>query len=246
VSAAASSSSRSGIKLGAEPRKLLILGGLLVVAVGVFLYNSGSDGGGSEAGGGSAAVRPNGAPAVAVNGGTRPRIRRRATQRNSERNTLRMQEVTVEAQRGNIDPTLRLDLLQRLKTVKFTGGNRSLFEAGPAAIAAAHAAPANVKVMPGPLPQNPGQPGGPAGSAQPQTAPIPLKFYGFSAPVNSPGPRRGFFLDGEDVVVANEGDTVKGRYHIVSLQPKTAEVEDTTTKNRQTLPIIPEMQSNGF
>ena len=76
-----------------------------------------------------------------------------------------MEEVTVEAARGDIDPTLRLDLLQRLKTVKFTAGNRNLFQAG-AVITPQMAAAKPVKIMPGPLPRpgiNPatGQPIGP-------------------------------------------------------------------------------------
>ena len=234
-----------GLKFGAEPRKLALLGGLLVVAVGAFLYNSSSDTGSSDAGS-SAAVHTPGVPASATPL-TRPRIRRRAAQRTSERNTLRMQEVTLEAQRGNIDPTLRLDLLQRLKGVKFTGGNRSLFESGPAAALPGQAGGQSVKITPGPLPQTPANTViNASGPLQPQFAPIPLKFYGFAAPANSMGPRRGFFLDDDNVVVADEGDTVKGHYRIVSLQPKAAEVEDTATKNRQTLTIIPESQPNAF
>jgi hypothetical protein len=147
-----------------------------------------------------------------------------------------MQEVTVEAQQGSIDPTLRLDLLQRLKGIKFAGAGRSLFEAGPAELPPQLAK--KVIVMPGARPGQAAAMPKPAGPPQPP--PITLQFYGFAAPATSSGVRRGFFLDEDEVLIANEGDTLKGRYHIVSLQPKSAEVEDTTTKNRQSLPITPE------
>ncbi|MFZ0589226.1 MAG: hypothetical protein WAM39_01970 [Bryobacteraceae bacterium] len=239
MSAAVSARIR-GMKLGAEPRKLAILGGLVALAVGAYFYNSGGDSAGSVSTG--TAVHP-ASTAPLESTAPHPHVRKRIHP--SDRNTLRMQEVTAEAQRGDIDPTLRLDLLQRLKGVKFTGASRSLFEPGPAVITPQMAAAKPVKIMPGPLPGHAGNPaGGPSGPAG--AAPIPLKFYGFAAPVNASGVRRGFFLDEDNVVVADEGETVKGRYRIISLQPKSAEVEDLLTKNRQSLPIVPEMASNAF
>jgi hypothetical protein len=229
------------MKLGAEPRKLIILGGLLAVAVVVLIYNSNSSDtpGGSTVGSvaRTAGSAPIGIPLQRQHG------KKRAVARTSERNTLRMKEVTVEAQQGEIDPTLRLDLLERLKGVKFTGGSRSLFEAGPAPMPAQLAAQ-KVTVMPGPLPQTPAQTANTPMPA-PGPPPITLKFYGFAAPVNAGGTRQGFFLDEDTIFVADEGQIVKGRYRIISLQPKSAEVEDVVTKSRQTLPITPEMQS-GF
>ena len=239
MSAAATSRSR-GMKLGAEPRKLAILGALLAVAAAVLIYNS-SDTGSTPSNTGST-TRATNAPATAP-AIPHPREHRRTAQRARDRKTLRMQEVTVEAQQGSIDPTLRLDLLQRLKNVKFAGPGRSLFEQGPAELPPQLAK--KVTVMPGPQPAQasvtPAKPAAPAGPP-----PITLKFYGFSAPVGTNGPRRGFFLDEDDVVIANEGDTIKGRYHIVSLQPKAAEVEDLMTKNRQSLPIASEGSGNAM
>lgn len=230
MSAAASPGSR-GLKLGAEPRKLALLGGLIVVVVLVWIYNSN----GTSPGPSNAATRATNA--TASSGASHPREHRRTAQRARDRKTLRMQEVTVEAQQGSIDPTLRLDLLQRLKGVKFAGAGRSLFEPGPAELPPQLAK--KVIVMPGAQPgQAAATAAGPA--AAPQPPPITLKFYGFAAPATSTGARRGFFLDEDEVLIANEGDTIKGRYHIVSLQPKSAEVEDLTTKNRQSLPIAPE------
>lgn len=237
MSAAVSS---RGMKLGAEPRKLAILGGLVVAAIVLFIYNSGDSG--STPSNSARTTRAVSTPAVATV--PHPREHRRTAQRGRDRKTLRMQEVTTEAQQGSIDPTLRLDLLARLKNVKFSGAARSLFEAGPAELPEQLAK--KVTVMPGPQPQQAAaaamqqRPVGP-----PQPPPITLKFYGFAAPATSTAPRKGFFLDGDDVVIANEGETVKGRYHIVSLQPKAAEVEDLTTKSKQSLPIASEGSAGG-
>ena len=237
MSAAATSGSR-GLKLGAEPRKLALLGGLIVVVILVWLYNRN----GTSSGPSNTAARTANAPA-ASSAAPHPREHRRTAQRARDRKTLRMQEVTVEAQQGSIDPTLRLDLLQRLKGIKFAGAGRSLFEAGPAELPPQLAK--KVIVMPD---ARPGQvaAAAPGPAAKPQPPPITLKFYGFAAPATSTGVRRGFFLDEDEVLIANEGDTIKGRYHVVSLQPKSAEVEDLTTKNRQSLPITPESGGNAL
>lgn len=231
-----------GMKLGAEPRKLAILVALVAAAVAMYFYNSTGD---SPRSSPSVSTTPSVATGTtsAASPATRTHPRRRL-QHTNDHNTLRMEEVTVEAARGDIDPTLRLDLLQRLKTVKLNAGSRNLFEQG-AVITPQMAAAKPVKIIPGPLPK-PGMnaAGQPIGPAQPP--PIPLKFYGFAAPINATGSRRGFFLDQDNVVVADEGETVKGRYRIISLQPKTAEVEDLVTKNQQSLPIVPETAPNAF
>ena len=53
--------------------------------------------------------------------------------------------------------------------------------------------------------------------------------------------RRAFFLDGDDILVAGENETVKNRYKIVRIGVNSAVVEDTTNKNQQTLPLIEEL-----
>lgn len=229
-----------GMKVGADRRKLMILGGLIVVAAVLFFYNSGSDVPGPQSSATSTRAVSSQPATPSTNSGRR--VRRRA-QRANEHNTLRMEEVTVEAARGDIDPTLRLDLLQRLKTVKFTGSRRNLFEPG-AIITPQMPAARPVKIMPGPLP-HPGAMNPVAMQAGPAPPPpIPLKFYGFAASAN--GSRRGFFLDQDNIVVADQGDIVKGRYRILSLEPKSAEVEDMMTRSRQNLSIVPEMRPSGF
>jgi hypothetical protein len=233
----AAAPSKAGLKFGAEPKKVAILAVLLVVAAGLLISNLTSSDPGSTnpvATVTHPAATPAAAPPVAQERSTR----RHLNQKSSEKNVLRMRTVTLEAQRGDIDPTLRLDLLARLKNVQLTGGERSLFEAGTSpAQAAANASP--TKIMPGPLPAHPG----PVTAAQPASPPpvvIPLKFYGFSAPATATDPRAGFFLDGDNIIIANEGEVVKNRYRIVKLMPKSAEVQDLIGKVQQTLPLTPE------
>ena len=85
-----------------------------------------------------------------------------------------------------------------------------------------------------------------AAPPEPAAPPIPLKFYGFINPVRTVGPKRAFFLDGDDIVVANEGQMIKNRYKIVRIGVNSADVEDTQFKknSRQTLPLVPEEQQS--
>jgi hypothetical protein len=244
---AAQSTKSAGMKFGAEPKKIAILGVLLAAALGVYFF--GGDSGTTGNNGGSAAVTtPSAITPVAPpsSAGNSSRRRRTGNERNSERNTLKMQEVTLEAQQGNIDPTLRLDLLKRLQTVKFEGAGRNLFEVGPAT----PEGPAkSARIMPGPLPPQPAPPPDPAAAqaqAQAQIPQIPLRFYGFTAPTGAANTRRGFFLDGDNIIVASEGDAVvNGRYRIMRLSPQSALVMDTQNNNQQELRITPEGQDNA-
>jgi hypothetical protein len=138
---------------------------------------------------------------------------------------------------SRIDPTLRLDLLGKLRQVSVEGGSRSLFEfyTPPP--------PPPPKVDPiKPAPPKPElkQPEAPKGPPPPPPPPaIPLKFYGYSGAVRS-NVRRAFFLDGEDIVQAGENETIRNRYRIVRIGVNSAVVEDTVAKNQQTLLLAEE------
>jgi hypothetical protein len=227
-------------KLGADPKKIAILGGLVLLAAYFYFSNSNS-GGGS----GSTPVvsrAPLATPATA------PRTAR-STFRQSQQASGNAKEFKPSLKPKNIDtasidPTLRLDLLAKLKTVDLQGSTRSLFEisaAPPEEIKAAGLKePAKIAIAPkmvGPVMEKPPEP-----APEPKAPPIPLKFYGF---VNKTkvGDKRAFFLDGEDIVIAAEGDTIKKRYKIVRIGVNSAVVEDTEFKsnNQQTLPLEAEL-----
>ncbi len=145
-----------------------------------------------------------------------------------------------------IDPTLRLDLLAKLQTVTIEGGQRSLFDFSNAPEAAPPPKPTtpDPKIIPGtkdygriygPLPKPDEASTTPVKAPPPQ---IPLKFYGFSD--SKPGVKRAFFLEGaEDIFVAGEGELIKRRYKVVKIGLNSAVVEDTEHQHQQTLPLEP-------
>jgi hypothetical protein len=142
----------------------------------------------------------------------------------------------------SIDPTLRFDLLAKVQAVDPHGGNRNLFQFGapppppapkepepkiiPSAVAAGRANPGEIK---------PAAPAGP-----PPPPPIPLKYYGYSTQKGEIR-KRAFFLDGEEILVAGEGDTVKRRYRVVRIGINSVVMEDTEHKSQQTLPLTEEV-----
>jgi hypothetical protein len=225
--------------VGAEPKKVAILVVIAVVGAGVYLYNR----------------NPSEGPATA------PQIISRAPVTKSygsgtarpERSSFRVVENAASGTRefrpslkikdiepSNIDPTLRLDLLAKLKTVSVDPSSRSLFEIGAAPPSEIGKEPdkiAIVRPFVGPQPPPPV-----VVPPEPKAPPIPLKFYGF---VNKSkvGDKRAFFLDGDEIVIAGEGDMIKKRYKIVRIGINSAVVEDTQFKsnNQQTLPLEAEM-----
>jgi len=217
---------------------LALLGGLLVVA-GYFFFSR-------DSGDTSTATRPAGAaaPAVSPRASVRSGSRLRAGERglNSGPKEFRPSFKGRVLDPSGVDPTLHLDLLAKLRDVKVESDGRSLFEIGaaPPAEIARLAEPAKIKPRPvGPQPPPPPAPPPP----DPKAPPIPLKFYGF-VNQSKAGDKRAFFLDGEDIIIATEGDMIKKRYKIVRIGVNSAVVEDTQFKGantQQTLPLEAEM-----
>jgi hypothetical protein len=134
---------------------------------------------------------------------------------------------------------LRLDLLAKLQEVRVEGVKRSLFEFSKAP-------PPKVpepKIVPKPM----------AGSKaaelkaaamqaakkkmKPPPPPVNLKFYGYISQARSSN-KRAFFLDGEDIFVAGEGDIIQKRYKVVRIGVNSAVVEDTQHDHKQTLTLV--------
>jgi len=145
----------------------------------------------------------------------------------------------VDPTHGDIDPTLKLWLLERVRSVKPLQGGRNLFETGPElAQAGAQLLPKVNRMMPKPV-----QPIGPMASAGPMAPPpvnIPLRYYGFVKPSWRGDGNRGYFMEGENILMATEGDVLEGQFLVVALSPNKARVEDIHLKQGQDLPLIPE------
>ena len=140
-----------------------------------------------------------------------------------------------------VDPTLRLELLAKVQAVDAAGGKRNLFQMGTPPLRAAALPPGPETVVRPPIGPRPPAPPTPPGP-EPPPPPLPFKFYGFST-VRNNGKKTVFFLEGDDILIAAEGDTLKRRYRIVRIGPTSVLLEDTESKRQQTLPLSEEAPS---
>lgn len=218
-----------GIRVGLNPK--ILLTGLIAVAGLLFWHNLHSDDESAPA----TAVRSN-TPARPVLASKRHIPVRRPV--SSERGgTLRLRP--IDATQGDVDPTLRLDLLTRLQFVKPEEGGRNLFELGPPPMTPEQKAllehPPNL--VPKPLPPAPINPQNAVAEVQ-----IPLQYYGFVKSGDKGEGNRGLFLDGDNVLVASEGELLKQRYLVVELKENSARMEDVEMKKGKDLPVVPVAQ----
>lgn len=215
-----------GLRVGVDPKVIVIA--LLAIAGFLFWYNS-------RDGGDAAENTATPAPATAASA---PAVQTPARQGTASQDRGILAFHKIDPTRGDIDPTLRLDLLARLQRIELGAAGRDIFETGPSPAALA----AMARTIRGPVVQ----PKPIVAATRPIMAPvrpvvnIPLKYYGFVKPSNRTHPNRGFFLDGDNVLVASEGEIVKKRYLVVELTPNIAKVEDIDLKQGQTLPVVPE------
>ncbi len=241
------------IKLGGERKKVYALIGLLVVAVAVYFYNSsGTPTNSPSSTAAVPALRPMPGVAQRITPRSDTRVASRlALARNSGRgSSLQEFKPTLKPKDpidpSRVDPTLRLKLLAKLRDVNVSGGGRSLFDFSTAA--APKVEIATVKpIIPGGERKTafigPVKPEPPKPKVEPPPPPIPLKFYGFTKVVHE-GQKQAFFLEGEDIFVAAEGDVIKNRYKVVQIGINSALVEDTSNKHQQRLPLETEAVSS--
>lgn len=193
------------MKIGAENKKqVIVMAALLAVAGAVVVYDfSGS--------GTSSAAPP--APSI-------PPAQRTA-------DPQKTRPGTQQPAQNDLDPTLRLDVLEASRRVKYEAGGRNIFRMEepppPKPIAAVRATP-----TPFPTP-----------TPTPPPPPIPLKFYGFA---NKPGEAKKVFLAEGDpqtstVFIAKQGDIVDRRYRVVQISATAVQIEDVLYNNKQTIPL---------
>lgn len=226
------------MNLGAEPKKVMILVGLVAVAA-YFVYSNFS----SKPARPPAPAASSRAPAsagkdVLLQAG-RP-VPRAEAPKSSESSTqafrpsLKPRKSVDFGDLNSRDTTLRLDLLSKLQEATYNGGGRSLFEFSTAPVPKT-AAP---KIVPRPVAPTPPPP--PVEARKPAAPPIPLKFFGFTTPYTQ-NVRRAFFMDGDEILVATEGDVLKKRYRVVKIGVNSVVMEDLDYKAEQTLPLEPQV-----
>jgi hypothetical protein len=231
------------MKVGAEPKKLAILGALVLVG-GYAFYSNVLSQPGPPAEQESAAPRP-GATATPPAGSpvpaAAPAARRASTrvQSGEFRPSLRPRRPEDRLDPMSIDPTLRLDLLAKVQEVELDGGARNLFQfSAPPAIKTPE--PKIIPKLPGESANADEEPPPEAGPPKPPPPPsITLKYYGYSV-VRGENRKKAFFLDGDEILVAAEGETLKRRYRVVRIGLTSVVMEDTESKDQQTLPLVEE------
>lgn len=136
------------------------------------------------------------------------------------------------------DPTLRVDLLAKVQAVEYEGVERNLFQFGPPrpkltpqqVAAAKKEAAAAAKLAEEKKNAKPSEP------PKPTAPPVNMKYFGF-ANRSGDNRKRAFLMDGDDILVASEGEVLKKRYKVVRIGINSLVVEDLQFHSEQTLPL---------
>jgi hypothetical protein len=249
------------MKMGGNPRQFALLAVLGLVLLGVLYLNYFDGPAATPTSSATSVPQATSAPVASRPSGVAPNAplpdvakKRAAVERRAQEFRPRVGAARPEDRPDpmTVDPTLRTELLARLERVQITGGTRSLFDFSnmPTAVAVnngprmipAPRKPVTPKPFVGPMERPPDPPK--IVPQPPQAPPIPLKFYGFISGDRG-GNRRGFFLDGEEIVVAAEGELIKKRYKVVRIGLSNVTMEDTQYQQQQTLPIVPDNSGGG-
>ena len=130
------------------------------------------------------------------------------------------------------NPALRLDELDRVRNLEYTGIHRNIFSPTP-------------PPPPPPPPGAPGAPGGPNGHPgpfgpgvppPPPPVVVPATFFGYVTDART-GHKEAFFSDADDVYIAAEGETLLGRFRILKIANDSVEVEEIASGRRTTLTL---------
>ena len=227
------------MKLGADdPKKLIFLGALIVLGGYLAFSNVFSSSSPSpSASGTSATVRQAPIPSDAESARPVGRTNRSRVQSDDFHPVLRSKRPEDRIDPAKVDPTLRLDLLAKVQGAELSAGGRNVFQFGQPPLPPEPKVP--VKTPPKPAVAVTTPPPGTAPGGPPPPPPITLRYYGFSS-VAGNSAKTAFFLDGEDILVAKEGETLKRRYRVVRIGTNSVVMEDTQSKRQQTLPLVEE------
>jgi hypothetical protein len=224
------------MNLGAEPKKVAILGVLVVGAIGGLYLNSGSST--------PAPVARTTAPVITTSSAVRSVMKTTKGQTASQSNGGEYRPRVLGSRPDDVlptdvDPELKLDLLARVQAVEPIEAGRNLFQYG-----AAPPPPApitlpkdvrKIEIAKPPAPVTTTQVLGESRTVPPPPpTPINLKYYGYVVS-KTDGRKEACLLDGEDIILATENETVKQRYKIVRIALTSIVIEDTQAKDTQTL-----------
>ncbi|HYA64171.1 MAG TPA: hypothetical protein VED66_13290 [Candidatus Sulfotelmatobacter sp.] len=127
-----------------------------------------------------------------------------------------------------------LEDLKKARETEYKPSGRNIFVAAPPALTPSPSAVAAE------APKQTRLPVGPPLPPEPPPPVLSMKFYGFGT-LPSYGPRRAFLLDGEEVRIVGEGDTIQNHIRITHIGNDRIEYEDVNTgkKNSTNLEMPP-------
>ncbi len=124
------------------------------------------------------------------------------------------------------EPALRMDLLEKIRKLEYTGSHRNIFVAEP------------------PPPPKPAALSGPViHSVGPQLPPpppplqFPGEFFGYATQPRG-GRRFGFFTSGDDVLVVAEGDTIMKGLRLDRINNDSADIEEISSGRHVTVQMV--------
>jgi len=134
------------------------------------------------------------------------------------------------------EPSLRMDELDKIRKLEYTGSHRNIFVATPPPPQAAAGKPAGAPetAFVGPKYQ------------APPPINVPAEFFGYATQKSS-GKRVAFFSAGDDVLVVAEGDKFLGSYRLVHIGNESADIEQISDGRHTTMPLAqpPDQNSGG-
>ncbi len=234
------------VALGADKKSLTQLGVVLAVLVGVVYYQffRGPDVPSLQPTSSAPVQAPASTPVAAQPAPVQKQAKK--TFRRGERFRPKMgrSESDAPPDPRTADPTLRIDLLAGVRGVAFEAIERDIFNYG-------------VRKAPPPPPpsedetraaqqrleeqikrQQDAQKAKPAVStpSKPTMPPLTWKYYGLASKPGM-GTRRGFLLNGEEIIIGGEGEVFEKRYKIKRIGLESIVIEDLEFKQEQTLSL---------
>src|ERR1700733_6745233 len=128
----------------------------------------------------------------------------------------------------NVDePQLRLDLLAKLQKLEYSGSHRDIFS--PVALPVQPTAAEIAK-------QNHHYPGVDRPPPPPPVE-VPAQFFGYASMPSSPR-RLAFFLNGDDVIVVQEGSVFLTRFRLDKIGNDSADVEESYSARHANVQMV--------
>ena len=235
------------MKLGLENKKATVFLGGLLVLFAYLIYTNVFSGPPAPSGGRQTVaptadreappvIAPPAAPAAAA------RVQAPGGRSDEFHPVLRSKHQEERINPMEVDPTLHLELLAKLQEAASENGGRNLFQFGaPPPPPQTQTAKLN---LPEPVVVPQQQPVVPVVPLQPPPPPIPLKYYGLST-ARANGKKTAFFLDGETILMAGEGEVLQKRYRVVRIGVNSVVLEDTQLKREQSVPLAGDPNAPG-